>query len=151
MGCIDDAPASVTLVDVTLGWADLLGEVPIVLTVAEPDPEPVGGGPSKRMFGPDGDPEDFLEALVAAVRDRVVRSRTYVKYDPVGPAAGVRSYLTEHPARLVVLGARTPGPGSSGWLQGASPARSCVEVRRRCWSCRGSLSVEQRDRAVRAG
>ena len=75
-----------------------------MLTLAEPDPEPVGRWPLQRMFGPDGDPEDFLEALVAPVRDRGRQVATYVKYDPVGPTAGVRSYLTEHPARLAVLG-----------------------------------------------
>jgi nucleotide-binding universal stress UspA family protein len=77
-----------------------------VIVVAEPVPPPTRG-PTRRLFGPDGDAEAYLDSVIAqlpasgpAAGGKV---RAEVVYDPIGPADGVVSYVEEHPADLVVV------------------------------------------------
>jgi hypothetical protein len=111
VGLVDDRPGAADLVSVTVGWAELLRQPPVVVTVAEAVPDPVGGGPARRRFGPDGDPEAFLADLVATQLASGGRPpATFVVYDPVSPASGARAYLVERPTLLAVVGA-APRPG----------------------------------------
>ena len=103
--CVDETPASAALVPVGMAWARHLCEPLTVLTVAEPVPPPLDDRPARRRFGPDGDIEAFLEAMVAPVRGESgdVPLRTTPVYDPLSPADGVRTYLLDHPAFHLVV------------------------------------------------
>jgi nucleotide-binding universal stress UspA family protein len=108
VACVDDSPASAALVTVAVRWADLLGERCTVLTVAEDAPEPVSGGPIRRRFGPDGDAEGYLAALVAPFLTAGHAVEAVVRYEPVNVWGGLYRYLLEHPASLVATNTRSP-------------------------------------------
>jgi len=103
---VDDHPESAAVLPVAVLWGSRLAEPVMVGTVAEPVPEPVGGGPERRLFGPDGDVGAFLERLVEPLRARGHQLGTVPVFDPIRPAEGIRSYLHEHPAELSVVGTR---------------------------------------------
>ena len=74
-----------------------------IVTVAEPVPEPASGGAARRAHGPDGDVEAYLAALVRRVsRTGGPRIEGVVVDDPIGAAPGLRSWLPDHPAQLLV-------------------------------------------------
>ena len=102
VACVDDSPASMSLIPVALRWAGLLGESLVVITVAELVPDSVRPG-GRRRFGPDGDVDAFLTSLVKPVRDLGHHVDTVAVYDPISPAGGVHSWLRERPASLVVV------------------------------------------------
>lgn len=103
---VDDHPTSAALLPMAIIWGSRLQEPALVGTVAEPVPEPVGGGPERRLFGPDGDVAAFLERLVEPLRAQGHHLETVPVFDPIRPAEGIRSYLREHPAELSVVGTR---------------------------------------------
>jgi len=103
VACVDDSPASMSLIPVALRWAGLLGESLVVITVAELVPDSVRAGPVRRRFGPDGDVDAFLKSLVKPVRDLGHHVDTVAVYDPISPAGGVHTWLRERPASLVVV------------------------------------------------
>jgi nucleotide-binding universal stress UspA family protein len=107
VACVDESPASAALVAIAIRWAELLGEACIVLTVAEDAPEPVSGGPIRRRFGPDGDAEGFLAALVEPFRAAGHAVDALVRYDPVSVWGGLYRHLLDHPATLVVANTRS--------------------------------------------
>lgn len=107
VACVDDSPASSSLVTMALGWAAMLGEDCTVLTVAEDAPEPVSGGPIRRGFGPDGDAEGYLAALVEPFRKAGQAVQAVVRYDPVSVWGGLYRYLLDNPAALVVANTRS--------------------------------------------
>ncbi|MEW6475496.1 MAG: universal stress protein [Actinomycetota bacterium] len=100
---VDGTSASVGLVPTALRWANLLKEPFLVLTVAEERPEPVRPGPVRRSFGPAGDVDAYLEALVRPIRDDGHKVDTLAWYDPISPAKGLQAYLWDNPACLVVV------------------------------------------------
>jgi nucleotide-binding universal stress UspA family protein len=104
---VDDSPASAALVALAVRWAELLGERCIVLTVAEDAPEPVSGRPVRRRFGPDGDVDAFLTALVEPLRAAGHTVETVARYDPISVWGGLYRYLLDHPATLVVANTRS--------------------------------------------
>lgn len=103
--CVDETPASAILVTIGLAWARRLREPLTVLTVAEPVPPPLDDRPVRRRYGPDGDVQAFLEAMVRPVRSEAadVPLRTRPVYDPISPAEGVRMYLRDNPAFQLVV------------------------------------------------
>jgi nucleotide-binding universal stress UspA family protein len=102
--CVDDGERSASLAATARPWARTLGEPLIVLTVAEPDAPLLGHGLPDRLYGPPGNVTAFLDRLTAPPRgeDVVVKSRAV--FDPVGPAEGIRGYLQNSPAALLVVG-----------------------------------------------
>jgi nucleotide-binding universal stress UspA family protein len=104
--CVDEMPVAPSLLGEAARWATGLGEPLTVVTVAEPVPSPVTGRIARRRFGPDGDVESFLDSLGGPVRAAGVSVETRVVWDPISPAEGMRGYLREHPAALVVVGTR---------------------------------------------
>jgi nucleotide-binding universal stress UspA family protein len=60
----------------------------------------------RRRFGPSGDAEAFLRSVTGALGAAGADVTTQVVWDPISPAEGIRSYLREHPASLVVVGSR---------------------------------------------
>ncbi len=119
VACIDEHPESAQIVPVAARWAEMLDCKLTLITVAESVPPPLAAGPVRRSFGPDGDVDQYLEAVATPWRTRGLEFETEVVYDPVGPASGLRQYLWEHPATLVVLsspirhGLRHPVLGST--------------------------------------
>ncbi|HSS10127.1 MAG TPA: universal stress protein [Acidimicrobiales bacterium] len=106
VACVDETLESEAAIRVAQHWAGLLLSEPMtVIVVAEPVPPPVRG-PARRRFGPDGDVEAHLASLVAPFRAEGAKIRTEVVYDPISPADGIRTYLDDHPAMLVVLRSR---------------------------------------------
>ena len=105
--CVDDSPAAVSLVAVAVRWAELLGEPCAVLTVPEDAPEPVTGRPVRRRFGPDGDAEEYLGALIEPFRADGHQVEPVVRYDPVSVWGGLYRYLNDHPAALVATNTRS--------------------------------------------
>jgi nucleotide-binding universal stress UspA family protein len=102
---VDDTPAAGSLVQVASGWARLLGQPLVIVTVAEPVPEPVRP-PARRVFGPDGDVDAYLDSLAAPLREGGIDVDTAPVYDPIGPGEGVHAYLESHPAALVAVNSR---------------------------------------------
>jgi nucleotide-binding universal stress UspA family protein len=106
LACVDETPGSAVLLPIAQRWAGLLREPLVVVTVAEPVPPAISSGPVRRLFGPDGDVDAYLEALVRPIRREGADVKTLALYDPISPAEGLRTYLREHPATLVVIGSR---------------------------------------------
>jgi nucleotide-binding universal stress UspA family protein len=104
--CVDGTPASAELLPVALAWLALVLEPLTVLTVAEPVPKPLRPGKVRRVFGPDGDPDAFLEGLVKSWRNNGHDIDTQTVWDPVSPADGVCSYIDEQRTALAILGSR---------------------------------------------
>jgi nucleotide-binding universal stress UspA family protein len=107
VACVDDSPAAAALVAVAVRWAELLAERCIVLTIAEDAPEPVTGGLVRRRFGPDGDAEGYLAALVAPFITAGHAVEAVVRYEPVNVWGGLSRYLLDHPAALVATNTRS--------------------------------------------
>jgi nucleotide-binding universal stress UspA family protein len=108
LACVDDGPDAALVVSWALTWAELLGEAVTVVTVAERAGGPIGATPTRRRFGPEGDVDAFLHAVVQPARHEGHRLETLALYDPISPPCGLYGYLREHPATLVVAGARAP-------------------------------------------
>jgi nucleotide-binding universal stress UspA family protein len=105
LACIDET-GDAELVSASLHWAELLREPLVLATVAEPVPDPVRPVPAKRLFGPDGDLDAFLESIAAPLRASGHEVVTAPIFDPIGPADGVHDYLREHPAALASVSSR---------------------------------------------
>jgi nucleotide-binding universal stress UspA family protein len=99
--CLDGTPASTGIATLGLGWARLVVEPLVLLTVAEPVPPPVREGAPYRRFGPD-DPDAFLKEVAADLPGDAPVD-TVAVFDPISPAEGVRSYLRDNPAYLVMV------------------------------------------------
>jgi nucleotide-binding universal stress UspA family protein len=103
MACVDEHPESIVVAEVGLVWAGLVLDEPLtVIVVAEPLPPPTRG-PTRRLFGPDGDPDAYLDEMIAQLPTGGAKVKAEVVYDPIGPADGIVSYVEEHPADLVVV------------------------------------------------
>jgi nucleotide-binding universal stress UspA family protein len=103
VACVDEHPESIVVAEVGLVWAGLLLDEPLtVIVVAEPIPPPTRG-PARRLFGPDGDPDAYLDEMIAQLPTGSTKVKAEVVYDPIGPADGIVSYVEEHPADLVVV------------------------------------------------
>jgi nucleotide-binding universal stress UspA family protein len=104
VACVDDDPASATVLPVAMRYAELLGEPPTILTVAEPAPPPTRPDrPTRRAFGPDDDVDAFLDGLAEPFRARGIEVETRAVYDPISPAVGIETYLRDNQAQLLVL------------------------------------------------
>jgi nucleotide-binding universal stress UspA family protein len=79
VACVDGGPTSAQVVSAALGWADRLGEPPVVVTVA-----------------------GALEELVAPFRSAGRDVATLALQDPLDPWDAFYHHLIAHPARLVV-------------------------------------------------
>jgi nucleotide-binding universal stress UspA family protein len=104
--CVADTRSAEQILPSALHWSALVRERPTVLTVAEEVPPPLGNGPARRTFGPDGDVEEFLEHVAAPYRASAPDLETKAVYDPISPVSGLRDYLLFHPAALVAVGHR---------------------------------------------
>jgi nucleotide-binding universal stress UspA family protein len=105
---VDETPGSASVVLAARHWAKMLGEGLTVLTIAEPVPAPVTGGPPRRRFGPDDDVDAFLRRVVGKVLGPEALDDVEVKavYDPISPSVGLCTYLKNRPPWLVALSSR---------------------------------------------
>jgi nucleotide-binding universal stress UspA family protein len=67
----------------------------------------VTGRPIQRLFGPDGDAEAYLAALVEPFQAAGHTVESLVVYDPVSVWGGLYRYLVDHPATLVATNTRS--------------------------------------------
>jgi nucleotide-binding universal stress UspA family protein len=108
VACADEQPESARLVLRAVEWGTRLDEPVVAIVVAEPVPPPVRDRPAHRLFGPDGDVDAYVAALIAPVHatNPLADLRGTVVWDPVSPSDGVISYVGDQPAALVVVGSR---------------------------------------------
>jgi nucleotide-binding universal stress UspA family protein len=115
VACVDEtaSPGAAPEIDAAAQWTDLLAEPLTVITVAEPVPDPLRPVPVHRAFGPDGDVDAFLAAIVEPLRSGAGEREserdlaTAAVLDPISPVEGIVSYVDAHLPYLVVLGSRT--------------------------------------------
>jgi nucleotide-binding universal stress UspA family protein len=105
LACVDGGPSSATIVAVAAEWADRLGDVATVVTVAA-RPDGQMGRADGNVLTP-AEAEAALDALARRALNRGHRLRTLVLRDPVGPSCGLHRHLCDHPARLVIAGTRS--------------------------------------------
>jgi nucleotide-binding universal stress UspA family protein len=100
---VEENPAVDTTLASGVRWAELLHDRLLIVSIAEPVPPALTSGEVHRRFGPDGDVDLFLRVLATRVRKRYDAVETRALYDPVSVAEGMRTYLREHPAQLLVV------------------------------------------------
>ena len=124
---VDENGAIDVVVGASVRWAKLLHERLVILTVAEPVPPTLGLGEFHRRTGPDGDVESFLAVLATRARHELSDVDTRAVYDPAGVGDGLRTYLREHPAELVVISSRVRAGASHAVFGGdaADILRGC--------------------------
>lgn len=109
VACVDGTSASEGGLAVAATWAHALGMKLTLVTVAEPSPPPVRiGAPWRRHHGPNEDADEYLRRLGERWAPESPGLDTFVVYDPVSPAAGMKDYLASHPAGLVAVTSRLP-------------------------------------------
>lgn len=124
---VDDDGEATHLAELAADWAMQLHEPLTVVTIAEPLPPPLVGGPVHRRYGPDGDVGLFLRVLVAGVHREDVEIASRALYDPIGPSDGIVRWAREHPPVLVVIGTSAP-TGLARFAKGSTAAA----IVRRC-------------------
>lgn len=110
VACVDGSSEGEDVVPVAAAWSMLLDTALDVVTVAEPVPEPMTPGePYRRRHGPQIDAERYVSDLALQVSSSQpgLAVQGHAVYDPIGPTDGLISWLAEHPAQLLVVGARS--------------------------------------------
>ena len=104
VACVDGTPASERGLPVTAAWAHALGMKLTIVTVAEPCPPPMRiGAPWRRHHGPNEDADEYLRHLGEQWALDAPGLDTFVVYDPISAAAGMKDYLAGHPTGLVAV------------------------------------------------
>ena len=114
VACVDDTVAADAAVMVAADWASALAMSLTILTVSVP---PVSLSGDERS----DDLESSLQRLRDLLADRSFDTRTHVQSDPLGPAAGVTTYLSANPAGLLVVSTHARS-GLSRLIGGATAA-----------------------------
>lgn len=128
VACVDGTEASEEVLPVATQWALALGMSLTILTVIGDGPEPMRQEEQWSRYGPQAEPETYIESLVERWKDVLPATDGEVLRDPIGPATGLRIHLGQRPAGLVALTTH----GRSGMQRvrfGATAAkivRSCV-------------------------
>lgn len=99
---VDGTAASESAIPAAAAWAAALDTGLTIMTVTE-DAPPSARDEPLASFGP-RHPSDYVDRLAA----RTDGAAAHVQRDPIGVASGVRSYLLEHPAALLVLATSAP-------------------------------------------
>lgn len=112
--CVDDTPAADAAVTVAADWAKALAMSLTILTVAVPTVSLSGEDASNQI-------EAALQRLCGLVAGRSIDVGAHLAYDPLGPAAGVSTYLSANPAGLLVVSTHARS-GVSRLVRGATAA-----------------------------
>ncbi len=104
VACVDGTPACERGLPVTAAWAHALGMKLTIVTVAEPCPPPMRiGAPWRRHHGPNEDADEYVRHLGEQWAPDAPGLDTFVVYDPISAAAGMKDYLAGHPTGLVAV------------------------------------------------
>lgn len=103
VACVDGSDTSEQVLPIAAAWARALRFSMTILTVVEDAPEPIAGAGQPSRYGPDGDAERYVAALVEAWSASVAGIDGELVRDPIGPAGGLRAHLDKRPAGLVAL------------------------------------------------
>jgi nucleotide-binding universal stress UspA family protein len=111
VACVDGTPDSELGLAAVAAWGDALGMKVTVVTVAEPCPPPLRiGVPWRRHHGPNEDADEYVRRLGEQWALAAPGVDTAVVYDPIGPAPGMKDYLTAHPTGLVAVTSHVRDP-----------------------------------------
>jgi nucleotide-binding universal stress UspA family protein len=103
IACVDGSGASEQILPIAGTWASALGMSMTVLTVAEDVPRSLDREPRDKGYGSHPDAESYIHELVQRWTPEGVPVDGQVVRDPIGPASGLRTHLSERPAGLVAL------------------------------------------------
>ena len=104
VACVDGTPGSERGLPVAAAWAHALGMRLTIVTVAEPCPPPVRiGAPWRRQHGPNEDADDYVRRLREQWALEAPGLETFVVYDPISAADGMKDYLAAHPTGLIAV------------------------------------------------
>jgi nucleotide-binding universal stress UspA family protein len=92
---VDGQPGSEMILSRARAWAYMLAMSLTVATVAEPAPAPLRPEHAHRLHGPQGDLDAYIAKLVESLQGPDVEVNGQVIWDPIGPAAGLRGFLTD--------------------------------------------------------
>jgi nucleotide-binding universal stress UspA family protein len=107
VACTDGTPRSESGLSVAAAWAHALGMKLTLVTVAEPCPRPERiGSPWRRHHGPDEDADEYIRRLGRTWELEAPGLDTFVVYDPISAASGIRDYLAANPTGLVAVTSR---------------------------------------------
>jgi len=105
VACVDGSPDAEQVLAVASAWAQALAMNLTVVTVAEPCPPPERiGAPWRRHHGPNADADDYVRDLAERWAGEAPGLDTFVVYDPISAAEGMKDYLYSHPTGLIVVG-----------------------------------------------
>lgn len=110
--CVDDTASANAVVTVAADWAHALQMALTILTVSIPTVSLSGDERSDQL-------ESSLHRMRDLLADRSVDVSTHVQSDPLGPAAGVGTYLSANPAGLLVVSTHARS-GLSRLIDGAT-------------------------------
>ena len=104
VACVDGTPISESGLHVAAAWAHALGMKLTIVTVAEPCPPPVRiGAPWRRHHGPNEDADEYVRRLGEQWALEAPGLDTFVVYDAISAAAGLKDYLAAHPTGLIAV------------------------------------------------
>lgn len=101
VACVDGSDSSEQILPVATRWAAALGWSMTIFTV-------IGDAPPirpehKSRYGPHGEANSYIDALVERWRGRLPDLDGVVMHDPISPASGIRLHLDQRPAGLVAV------------------------------------------------
>jgi nucleotide-binding universal stress UspA family protein len=103
VACVDGTANADRLLSVASGWARALEMSLVILTVVKDDLPSLEPVRRAGRHGPSTGIDASVESLVHRWQGSAPEVRGDVLRDPIGPASGIRSYLSEHPAGLVAV------------------------------------------------
>jgi nucleotide-binding universal stress UspA family protein len=123
VACVDGSPTAELALPIAAGWARRLGLRLSIATVAEPTPPPIApGGHRHRAFGPDTDPDDYIQRLAQRLDLAGLDVDAEVIWNPTSPHCGLADHLGDHPATLVAVTTHA-GTGIARVVLGSEAAR----------------------------
>jgi len=119
VACVDGSAASEEVLPTAVAWGRELDLGLTILTVADDDLPSVLLDPPASRYGPGGNANEYIDALVARWRSAAREVTGWIVTDPIGPAAGIQAYLDKRPAGLVAV-ATSARSGAQRILHGAT-------------------------------
>jgi nucleotide-binding universal stress UspA family protein len=110
VACIDGSPDGEDLIPTAGAWATALGRGLVLVTVAEPVPEPMRAGDTyRRRHGPQVDADRYVDDLVTQTREHQpdLSVSGHAVYDPISPEDGLRAWLATQQVGLLVVASRS--------------------------------------------
>jgi nucleotide-binding universal stress UspA family protein len=122
VACVDGSETSEQVLPLAAAWGRALGMALSILTVITDAPEPIRPERHRSRYGLGVDPQSYIDALVKQFQGRVDDVDGVVVRDPINPADGIRTHLSQRPAGLVAMTTHARS-GMRRALLGAEAAR----------------------------